>query len=90
MKTGMIDWLRKGNEAGHFVQRLSDIVPNPKIDFKVGDSVTVINGYGVKFNRKIIAIGKDGILWKYGKCIYLDWDCFWMPVHPESLTPQYD
>ena len=39
MEIKVREWLRKGNEAGHFVQRLSDIVPNPKIDFKVGDKV---------------------------------------------------
>ena len=57
------EWLRKGNEAGHFVQRLSDIVPNPKIDFKVGDKVVFTNDFGVSFtDLTIIAIGKHNDL----------------------------
>lgn len=46
MEVKVREWLRKGNEAGHFVQRLSDIVPKPKIDFKVGDKVVFTNDYG--------------------------------------------
>lgn len=87
MEAKIRDWLRKGNEAGHFVQRLSDIMPNPKIDFKVGDRVVFTNDYGVSFpDMMIIAIGKDNGLWKYGRCIYLDNDCYWFPVKPESLS----
>lgn len=66
MKAEILEWLRKGNEAGYFVQRLSDIVPNPKIDFKPGDRVVFTNDYGVSFtDLTIIAIGKHNDLWKY-------------------------
>lgn len=89
MKEEIRDWLRECNEAGHFVQRLSDIVPNPKIDFKVGDRVIFTNDYGVSFpDHTIIAIGKDVGLRKYGRCIYLDKDSYWAPVKPESLSIQ--
>lgn len=91
MKAEIIDWLRKGNEAGHFVQRLSDIVPNPKVDFKPGDRVVFTNDYGVSFpDMIIIAISKDNDLWKYGHCIYLDKDSYWFPVKPENLSIQYE
>lgn len=90
MKAEILEWLRKGNEAGHFVQRLSDIVPNPKIDFKSGDRVVFTNDYGVSFtDLTIIAIGKCSELWKYGHCIYLDKESYWFPVKPESVTIQY-
>ena len=46
MKAEILEWLRKGNEAGLFVQCLSDIVPNPKIDFKVGDKVVFTSDDG--------------------------------------------
>lgn len=91
MEIKVREWLRKGNEAGLFVQRLSDIVPNPKIDFKVGDKVVFTNDYGVSFiDQTIIAIGKHNDLWKYGHCIYLDNDSYWYPVKPESLSIQYE
>lgn len=91
MEVKVREWLRKGNEAGHFVQRLSDIVPNPKIDFKVGDKVVFTNDYGVSFiDQTIIAIGRHNDLWKYGHCIYLDNDSYWYPVKPESLSIQYE
>lgn len=91
MKAEILEWLRKGNEAGCFVQCLSDIVPNPKIDFKVGDKVVFTNDYGVSFiDQTIIAIGRHNDLWKYGHCIYLDNDSYWYPVKPESLSIQYE
>ena len=91
MKAEILEWLRKGNEAGHFVQRLSDIVPNPKIDFKVGDKVVFTNDFGVSFtDMKIIAISKYNYLWCYGHCIYLDKESYWYPVKPESLSIQYE
>lgn len=87
MNAEIREWLRKGNEAGHFVERLSDIVPNPKIDFKAGDRVVFTNDYGVSFvDQTIIAIGKHNDLWKYGHCIYLDKDSYWFPVKPDSLS----
>ena len=91
MEIKVREWRRKGNEAGLFVQRLSDIVSNPKIDFKVGDKVVFTNDYGVSFiDQTIIAIGKHNDLWKYGHCIYLDNDSYWYPVKPESLSIQYE
>ena len=91
MKAEILEWLRKGNEAGHFVQRLSDIVPNPKIDFKVGDKVVFTNDFGVSFtDLTIIAIGKHNDIWKYGHCIYLDKESYWFPVKPENISIQYE
>ncbi len=65
MDIEILNWLRESEKKGNFVQRLSEIIPNSKIDFKVGDTVTFKNGHGVKFyDLKIIAIGKDCELWK--------------------------
>lgn len=91
MEIKVREWLNKGDEAGHFGQRLSEIMPNPKIDFKVGDKVVFTNDYGVSFiDQTIIAIGKYNDLWKYGHCIFLDNDSYWYPVKPESLSIQYE
>ena len=77
------------NKISHFVQRLSDIVPNPEIDFKVGDRVVFTNDFGVSFtDQTIIAISKYNYLWCYGHCIYLDKDSYWYPVKPKNLTLQ--
>lgn len=90
MKTEIREWLRKGDEVGHFVQRLSDIIPNPKIDLKPGDRVVFTNDFGVSFtDLTVIAIGKHNDLWKYGHCIYLDKESYWFPVKPESVSIQY-
>lgn len=70
------------------VEKLSDIIPNPAIDFKVGDKVMYRNPYGIMFGPlTIFAISKCNELWKYGNCIYLDKESYWFPVTPESLTP---
>lgn len=80
-------WLRKNAKSGDFVKRLSDVIPNPKIDFNVGDIVVYRNDFGVSFpDVKILAIGKNNDLWKYGNCIHLDNSSYWYPVRPESLT----
>lgn len=91
MEQERVLWLQKEKKKGNFVQCLSDIVPSPKVDFKVGDKVVYTNDYGVSFaGLTIIAISNYCNLWKYGHCIYLDKDGYWFPVKPESLTIQYD
>ena len=79
-------WLRLNRDA-HSVQRLSEIIPFPKVDFKVGDKVAYTNPYGFTFhNFTVIDINKNNSLWKYGNyCIYLDKDSYWHPVKPEEL-----
>lgn len=60
-------------------------------DFKPGDVVTYTNDYGVKFGpHKVLGFtGPDHMLFKWGKFIYIDTDCYWSPVSPGSLKP-YD
>lgn len=89
MNLNVREWLETERKKGWMVERLSVIVDNPEVDYKVGDKVTFTNDYGMSFpNQKIIAIGKDPELWKYGQCIYLDKDSYWHPVKPESLKLQ--
>lgn len=61
--------------------KLSDVVPNPEVDFRINDKVIVTNGYGVKFLRKIIGFTNPTT---YGGCILLNWDCWWFPVKPSE------
>lgn len=89
MNTSVREWLEIECKKGWMVKRLSEIVDNPDVDFKVGDRVVFTNDYGVSFpNQKIIAIGKDEDMWKYGHCIYLNKESYWHPVKPESLELQ--
>ena len=86
-RTKINKWLKNNKDTMHFVQNLSDIVPNSEIDFKVGDKVVFTNEYGISFpNLTIVAISKDDELFKWGKCIFLNTSTYWHAVHPKSLS----
>jgi len=61
-------------------QKLSPI----PCEFKVGDTVTFTNDNGIAFPGHLVTgfapepVGK--------RFIYLDYDCWWFPAEPESLT----
>lgn len=58
--------------------------PPVPCDFKIGDSVTFTNDYGVAFyNRKVTGFS-DTI--EYGRFVYLDQDAWWFAVAQASLT----
>ena len=61
--------------------------PPEGVDFKIGDNVTYTNEYGVAFaGLKVIGFNDgDCNLWQYGHRVYLDFDCYWFPVHPDRL-----
>lgn len=85
MNRNIRKWLEQHRDA-HPVQRLSEIIPSPEVDFKVGDKVVYTNIYGVQFhNLTIIDISKNNELWEYGHCIFLDKDSYSYPVSPEQL-----
>lgn len=53
---------------------------------KVGDRVSFTNCYGVKFRgHRILGFCKAN---EFGRCVFLDVDCYWMPVQLKSLTPE--
>lgn len=89
MKREIQEWINKNRKSGRFVEKLSEIVDNPSVDFKVGDKVTFQNINGVKFrDLTIIGISNQHELFRWGQCIHLDDDSYWHPVHPDSLTLQ--
>jgi hypothetical protein len=63
----------------------ADMRPDPPIpcDFSVGDRVTYTNDYGVTFDRVVKGFASE--VHSYG-FVYLNLDCWWMPVTPESLS----
>lgn len=71
---------------------IDDISPTPVCDckLKLGQTVMYTNDYGLTFGPyKIIGFDKgDGLLFKYGKHIYIDFDCYWCPVAESSLTAE--
>lgn len=63
--------------------------PPVECDFKVGDTVTFTNDQGVSFpGHKVIGFAEDTSHSQYGRFIYLDYDCYWFPTSPESLTKE--
>lgn len=71
-------------------QVIADLSPVPIVEgckFAVGDPVMFTNDYGVTFGpHLVIGFDKgDGLLFKYGKHIYLDLDCYWHPCAESSL-----
>ena len=55
--------------------------------FKVGDKVTVINGYGLHMTGyEILAI--DAIPTSYGGRFYVYTDAYWYPVKIENLIKE--
>lgn len=54
--------------------------------WRVGDVVRYTNDYGVDFGPHTVVgftLPKDEL---YGRTIYIDYDCYWMPVRPSALT----
>lgn len=84
LKKNIQEWLEKQTTKGNIVQRLSEIIEDPEIDFKVGDKVAYKKGK--RTINRIIAISKENPFWeKYGNCIYIDTGLYWYPFKPKSL-----
>jgi hypothetical protein len=67
----------------------SDMVDVPPVpcDLKVGDVVTYTNDYGAKFTgRKVRGFCREVTSW--GAFVYIETDCWWSPIKPESLKKE--
>jgi len=59
--------------------------PPDGCSWRVGDMVTFTNDYGVEFGpHEVLGFTLPGDE-LHGRFIYLDTDCYWFPVKPESL-----
>lgn len=66
-----------------FVSELKKESP-VETQFKVGQKIAFVNDYGVIFDDlQIIGFADDDSF--YGRFIYLDSDCYWMPVRLDNL-----
>lgn len=59
-------------------------------DFKVGDRVIFTNDYGVSFHKVVRGFTRKPQGVDILRFVYLDLDCWWFPVEPESLTKDRD
>ena len=79
------EWRKWRDEKG-----LPPIYDNPadagiETDFRVGQQVSFTNEYGVRFEPHIImGFCKPELS---GRCVYLDYDCYWFPTELKSLKP---
>ncbi len=72
----------------HGVSAPHDMQPTPPVPckFAVGDRVIYTNDYGAEFTKTVRGFsGTEQSLYKYGRFVYLDMDCWWMPVSPSRL-----
>ena len=64
---------------------LKEVAPNCKTNIKVGQICTYTNDFGVYFTgHKILGFCKPED--NYGKCVYLDIDCYWSPQRIDSIS----
>ena len=80
------EWRKWRDEKG-----LPPIYDNPadagiETDFRVGQQVSFTNEYGVRFEPHVImGFCKPELS---GRCVYLDYDCYWFPTELKSLKPR--
>ena len=71
----------------------NELSPVPPVEcaFKLGDTVTFTNEYGVKFEGlKVIGFEKEIDLdFLPNRFVYLNTSCYWFPKSPESLTLEH-
>lgn len=76
------EWRNKNEMQGvRFYKNASDI--NVETSLKIGDKVIFTNDYGVVFGPyEVQAFSKP----EHGRCVYIDYDCYWYPARPENLV----
>lgn len=70
--------------ARHSLSSDAQMQPPIPCDFQVGDTVTFTNENGVAFpGNRVTGFAPQP---QGGRFIYLDYDCWWFPTQPDSLT----
>lgn len=73
-------------EIAEYVNDKLSLNPPKECKFKVGDTVTFTNQYGVSFTGLKVIGFSDGYMFdEYDKYIHINMDCFWFPLHPDEL-----
>jgi len=69
--------------------KLSDVTQDLKEELIIGQTCTFINDYFVIFpGHTIIGFCDPNEL--YGRCVYLDYDCYWSPTRPRNIFKNTD
>lgn len=70
----------------YFEENLAEVPPVP-CDFRLGDTVTVTNAYGIEIpGVKILGFAREiDPDFRPEAFIYLVWDCYWFSVSPDKL-----
>lgn len=77
---------REDRQQGYIDRELSSTPPEG-CDLRVGDTVTWVNDYGVKWTNKVIGFNTES--WynrQYSKFVHLDTDSYWFPHSHLELT----
>ena len=76
--------MKKSNDK--LYQKLSDVVDNAGKELAKGQEVYVVNGYGIEIGPfEIMGFCNPE---EFGRCVYLDWDCYWFPAKPENIITE--
>ena len=80
--------MKRYNDIKRFKEthKLSDKPLNGE-SFAVGDKVTFTNDNGVIFQGNEI-VGFSNPIYSNSGTIYLDYDCYWFPTKPQTLTKE--
>lgn len=63
--------------------KLSDVMPDCKVDLQVGQECTFVNYCMTDFPGHTIMGFCNPTSW--GGCVYLDYDCYWYPTEPDKI-----
>lgn len=74
-------------EMRQFIEKNVASVAPIRCEFRLGDTVTVTNGYGVEIPGKNIIgfVQEIDPEFRPEAFIFLDWDCYWYSVAPDKL-----
>lgn len=82
VKDDFLRWTKTENR--NVSRKLSDIIPTPDKEMFAGQTCTFTNEYKIKFPKlTIMGFCRPEL---EGRCVYLDKDSYWFPVHPDSIT----
>jgi hypothetical protein len=75
-------WAKENNIE--IFDKLSDVLPDSKYDLRIGQTCTFRNYCFVDFPGHTI-MGFCKPTKGDNRCVYLDYDCYWMPSRPEYI-----
>lgn len=74
-------WTKK--EKVELFPKLSDVVTQYRQQLEIGQKCTFRNDCFIDFPGHTIMGFCEPML--SGSCVYLDYDCYWMPAHPDNI-----